>query len=284
MKTLLKEPLLHFLLLGAAIFATYGLMPTHGATDQERIVVTQGRIEALATAFGRTWRRPPTVEELDGLIRDYVREEVSAREAIALGLDKDDTVIRRRLRQKLEFVSEDLAAQAEPTEDQLRAYLEAHPAAFRVAPRFTFRQVFLSPERRGENLSRDAAGMLTQLRQGGADAKLLGDSLLLDRQFDAIPADDVVKQFGEQFAARLAELPTREWQGPIPSGYGAHLVFVIARTEERLPPLEEVRDGVRREWANARRRQANDEFYAALLQRYTVIVEPPKPDKLAQAR
>ena len=119
------------------------------ATAPGHILVTPGRIAALATAFQRTWQRPPTASELDGLIREYIREEVSTREAIVLGLEKDDSIIRRRLRQKLEFVSEDVAAQTEPTDDQLRAYLRGHPDTFRVEPRFTFSQVFLNPERRG---------------------------------------------------------------------------------------------------------------------------------------
>ena len=120
------------------------------ATAPDEIVVTQGRIDALTAAFTRTWQRPPTASERDGLIRDYIREEVYVREAIALGLDQDDMVIRRRLRQKLEFVSEDVLAPPEPTDGQLRAYLTAHPDAFRVEPRFTFRQIFLNGQRRGD--------------------------------------------------------------------------------------------------------------------------------------
>jgi hypothetical protein len=279
---LLKEPLLHFMLLGAAIFGAYGLLSKGTATEPRTLVVTQGRIEALATAFHRTWQRPPTASELDGLVRDYIREEVCAREAIALGLDKDDTVIRRRLRQKLEFVSEDITAQAEPTDDQLRAYLKGHPEAFRVEPQFTFSQVFLNPERRGDDLSRDAVQLLAQLRQAGTDAGTLGDSLLLDHRFDALPAGVVAKQFGESFAATLGELPSGQWHGPIASGYGAHLVFVSERTEGRLPALEEVRDAVRREWANAQRLEANEKFYQTLLQRYTVTIEGPLPAKAAE--
>ena len=117
---ILREPLLHFLLLGAAIFGAYRLLSDARATQPGNIVVTQGRIEALVAAFTRTWQRPPTASEREGLIRDYIREEVYVREAIALGLDQDDMVIRRRLRQKLEFVSEDLTAPAEPTDGQLQ--------------------------------------------------------------------------------------------------------------------------------------------------------------------
>ena len=142
---------MHFLLLGALIFGAFKFIS--GETiEPGKILITQGRIESLEIAFSRTWRRPPTASELEGLIRDYVREEVFAREAVALGLDKDDTIIRRRLRQKLEFVSEDVAAHAEPTDEQLRAYLKEHADAFRGDRRFTFRQVYLNPQQRGANL------------------------------------------------------------------------------------------------------------------------------------
>jgi hypothetical protein len=132
MRRLAREPLLHFLLLGGVIFGVFALVSRNDASRPGEIVVTEGRIASLGTAFARVWHRPPTGPELDGLMRDYVRDEVLAREALALGLDRDDTIIRRRLRQKLEFVSEDVAALAEPTEEQLHTYLKQHPDAFRA--------------------------------------------------------------------------------------------------------------------------------------------------------
>ncbi|MGH8761509.1 MAG: hypothetical protein ACREVW_18715, partial [Burkholderiales bacterium] len=143
MKKLLREPLLHFVLLGAALFAVFGMMKQRGGVEPGNIIITQGRIEHLATGFARTRQRPPTAEELEALIRDAVREEVYVREAMAMGLDRDDTVIRRRLRQKLEFVSEDIAALAEPSDADLRAFLQSHPDKFRDEPRFTFSHVYL---------------------------------------------------------------------------------------------------------------------------------------------
>jgi hypothetical protein len=274
---ILREPLLHFLLLGAAIFGAYRLRSNAHATQPGNIVVTEGRIEALVAAFTRTWQRPPTASEREGLIRDYIREEVYVREAIALGLDQDDIVIRRRLRQKLEFVSEDLTAQAEPTDGQLSAYLTAHPDAFRVEPRYTFRQVFLDPHRRGDQLSHDAAHLLTRLRQAGTDPDTLGDTSLLDLRFEALPASLVAQQFGDQFAAALSELSIGQWRGPVASTYGAHLVLVDDRTDGRVPGLEEVRAVVHRDWANAQRTDASEKYYQALLRRYTVTVEPPQP-------
>jgi hypothetical protein len=277
MKNLVREPLVHFLLLGALIFGAFKFI-SRETIEPGKILITQGRIDSLEITFSRTWRRPPTATELEGVIRDYVREEVFAREAVALGLDKDDTIIRRRLRQKLEFVSEDVAAQAEPTEEQLRAYLQAHPDTFRGDYRFTFTQVYLDPQRRGANLRRDAARVLAQLRRSGAkvDPATLGDSLMLENEFKALTASEVVKQFGEKFAAALGEMTTGQWHGPIESGFGMHLVLVSERTGGSLPALEDVRAAVRREWTNARRMEANEKFYQTLLQRYTVTIERPE--------
>src|SRR4029453_10496070 len=158
MKTIVREPLVHFLLLGAVLFIAYGLVSKSGSSDGPRkITVTQGQIENLVSAFAKAWQRPPTSEELAALVRDLVREEVYCREAMALGLDRDDTVIRRRLRQKMEFISDDLATQAQPTDAELDAYLTAPPDSFRVERRFTFTHVFLDPEKHGPNLARDAA-------------------------------------------------------------------------------------------------------------------------------
>jgi hypothetical protein len=289
MKRILYEPLLHFLLLGTAIFAAYGLVSKRGSDEPAKIVISSGQIAAMAEGFTRTWRRPPTRAEIDGLIRDRVQEEVYSREAMALGLDKDDTIIRRRLRQKMEFVTDDVAALAEPTDDELSAFLKTHADTFRVQRQFTFSQVYLNPERHGDRLRRDAEQLLAQLQQAGdkADVSELGDSFLLEHKFRSLPASEIVKQFGDKFAAKLGELSPGQWHGPVESGYGVHLVWISERTEGRVPALAEVRDAVRREWANARRLEANEKFYQELLKRYTVTIERPKPaeeKRIAEAK
>jgi hypothetical protein len=278
MKKLLREPLLHFLLLGAAIFAAYSFLSNRSSAEPGKIVVTQGQIENLAGGFARTWQRPPTDSELAGLVRDRVREEVYYREAMALGLDKDDTVIRRRLRQKMEFVSDDIAAQAEPTDAELNAYLQAHADKFPIEQRFTFRQVYLNPDKHRANLAGDTARLLAQLKQSGdkVDVSALGDTFLLEHDFTALPVSEVAKQFGEQFAAKLGGLQPGQWQGPVESGYGVHLVKVSERSEGHLPRLADVREVVRREWDNARRQEANEKFFQELLKRYVVTIEQPK--------
>jgi hypothetical protein len=279
MDKILREPLLHFLLLGAVIFTVYGWVSNPSRDKPAEIVITQGQVASMVDGFTRTWQRPPTRDELQGLVRDRVREEVYYREAIALGLDKDDIIVRRRLRQKMEFVTDDVVAEAEPTEEELGSYLKMHPDSFRLSQLFTFSQVFLNPQLHGEHLAHDTSQLLAQLNKAGsaADVSVLGDSFLLDHTFDALPAGEVTKLFGENFATKLGGISPGQWQGPIESGYGLHLVFVSARTEGRLPALNDIRDAVQREWANTRRLEANEQFYRELLKRYTVTVERPDP-------
>ncbi len=279
MKRLLKEPLLHFLLLGAAIFIAHRLVSGRADDEPQRIVVTQGQIASMTIGFSRTWQRPPTSEELEGLIRDRVREEVYYREALAMGLDRDDTIIRRRLRQKLEFITDDVTARVEPTDAELAAYLKTHADVFRVERRLTFNQVYLNPDKHGERLAQDAAQLLIQLRQKGRDADLssFGDPFLLERRLEAAPIGEVAKQFGEKFAVRLGGIRAGQWHGPVESGYGVHLVFVEERTEGRVPELAKVRDAVHREWTNARRLESNEKLFQSMLKRYVVTVEKPEP-------
>jgi len=274
MRRWLREPLLHFLLLGFAIFGAYRLL---GADEQppSSIVVTEGTINGQIESFSRTWLRPPTPQEVEELIREYVREEVYYREGMALGLDRDDTVIRRRLKQKLEFVAEAAGIATEPTDEDLRAYLEQRRDAYRTDARLSFVHVFLSAERRGDAVEQDAARVLGTLQSSKAaiDPAALSDPTLLELRFEDVPLRDVAAQFGDEFAERVVELPVGQWQGPVESGYGLHLVLVGARTDDRAPELDEVRDALRRDWLNERRIAANEAYYQSLLQRYTVTIE-----------
>jgi len=290
MKRLIREPFLHFLLLGALIFIAHRFLSKRIDDGPGRIVITQGQITSMVIGFSRTWQRPPTREELEGLIRDRVREEVYSREAIAMGLDRDDPIIRRRLQQKLAFVTDDVAAVAEPTNAELADYLKTHAASFGVDRRVTFSQVYLDPSKRGERLAGDANELLTQLRKRGrsADLSSLGDPFLLEHRFLATPDMEIAKQFGEKFVTKLGDVPVGQWFGPVESGYGMHLVFVEERTAGRLPELAEVRDAVSRDWTNERRLELNEKFFQGLLKHYAIVVEkvdPAKADqKLADAK
>jgi hypothetical protein len=279
-----REPLLHFLLLGGVVFGLYALFNRHDRSAPGEIVVTAGQIESLAANHAKVWQRPATAEELKGLIDEYVKEEVLSREAIALGLDRNDTVIRRRLQQKMEFLAEDFAAAAEPTEAELADYLANHPEEFEQAARVTFCQVYLNPDRHGAQLEADAAALLAQLREDGASTDLaqVGDRLLLPREFVKEPSDAIAAQFGLAFASKLEEVSPGEWSGPLRSGYGLHLVRVIERTDARVPALEEVRSRVARKLTTTRRQEANQRFLSTLLERYRVTIEWPQTEPSAE--
>lgn len=277
MSKLLREPLWHFLLLGAGLFLVHGWIGSPPAGEGERIVITQGRVEQLAIGFSRMHQRAPDAAELGGLIDDAIREEIYYREAKALSLDEDDTIVRRRLRQKLEFVSEDVAPVPEPDDAQLQAYLQAHPHKFGSERRYSISHLYLNPARHGAQLGDDARRLLAELqREGGAaDSSGRGDAFLLGNRFDDIAAAELARLFGTDFETRLRDFPVGQWQGPVPSGYGMHVVLVRNRIDERAPPLASVRGVVRGEWIRTQRLQANQRFYADLRGRYAVTVERP---------
>jgi hypothetical protein len=283
---IIREPLFHFLLLGAAIFAVYGVATRHKNDKPGQVLVTQGTIENLVTGFARTWQRPPTEEELQGLIRDYVREEVAYREALALGLDRDDMIVRRRLQQKFEFLSDEITSRIEPSDTELQHFLEAHSTLFQFEPVLSFRQVYFNPQLHSENTARDVARVLDSLQRSRSpgNATRLGDPFLLAESFENVSLADVKKTFGGKFASVIFALPAGNWQGPIQSGYGVHLVFVVKHTNSHLPSLAEVRDQVRREWLNQKRKEASDQLYGSLLKRYTVKIEPFEQQKIAQVQ
>ena len=276
----LREPLVHFLLIGAALFLFFKWTGGSGGPDSSRIVIGPGQVEHLAVGFARTWRRPPTQEELKGLIDDYVREEMATREARSMGLDREDTVIRRRLRQKLEFLVEDAAEAVPPTDAELQAWLETHPEDYRRDPEVAFRQVFLSPDRRGDGVEADAEKLLQQLESLGpnADVERLGDSIMLPGEFDLAPLTVASRMFGNDFATRLVELEPGSWAGPVVSGYGLHLVYVRERIEGRAPELDDVRDAVARDLLTSRRKEQLETMYERLLEQYDVVIDMPEPE------
>ena len=271
------EPLLHFLLLGALLFLVFNWRGG-GGPGSTRIVITPGQIDAMVAGFARTWQRPPAEEELKGLVDDYVREEMATREAMALGLDRDDTIIRRRLRQKLEFAAEDAIDAVPATDAELQAWLDEHAATYRTDPAVAFRQVYLSEDRRGAAVDGDARQLLARLSSAGPEAATdeLGDPLMLPREVELSPRTDVARQFGEEFADAVLALETGRWAGPVRSGYGVHIVLVRERTEGRSPTLADVRPLVERDFLSDRRRQRLDAMYEGLLRHYRVTVEPRK--------
>jgi hypothetical protein len=283
MTRLVREPLLHFLVLGAVLF---GLINYVGKKEEapDRIVVSRAQTENLASRFALTWQRPPNAEEKRALVEDYVCDEIFYREAKAAGLDRDDLVIRRRLRQKMEFFAEDTGI-SEPSDEQLATYLASHSEHFRSEDRLTFRQVFLSASRQPNSLQSEAKNVAARLAHAGPDfdATTLGDDFLLGADFSAMPISDIARTFGEEFAQQLPALAQGHWQGPITSGYGLHFVFVSGHLNGKSLPLDAVRQAVRSEWVNARRLEAREKLYRDLRQRYEVVVETRAAERTAGA-
>ncbi|MGB8091412.1 MAG: peptidylprolyl isomerase [Pseudolabrys sp.] len=274
LRRLLKEPLVHFLALALVIFAVYGVINTSEAEKPDRIVITGPKIEQIAGLFAKAWQRPPTVAELKGLIDDYVKEEILVREALALRLDKDDTVIRRRLRLKMEFLSDAESEALSPTEAELGAYLRANPGKFEIDPMIAFRQIYLNPERRGGRLDQDAVSILEVLRSGARpDPSALGDSTLLPSELPTTSKSSIGEIFGREFAEALRNSTPGQWSGPIKSAFGFHIVRVSDYKTGRIPDLDEVRNAVAREWANERRKAREDARFSELLKRYQVVIQ-----------
>ena len=280
---LLREPLLQFLALGAMLFALYGLAGKRSAEAPEKIVVSASRVANLGDGFARTWRRLPNEQELQGLIEDYIRDEVFYREGRAAGLDRDDVIIRRRVRQKMEFLADDMSV-PEPSDEQLAAYLASNPERFRAEDQLTFHQVFLSATRRANTIDSDSKQIASILARadGAVDATVLGDPFLLGEEFRNVSPSKVTSIFGESFAKQISVMEKGRWQGPISSGFGQHFVFISEWVSGNLPPLDAVRPVIHREWANARRLEAEQKLYASLRNRYEIVVEEPRA-KAAEA-
>jgi hypothetical protein len=276
-KRLLREPLFHFLALGALLFLIGRGTADEAGPMGSRIVVTPGHIQQLASSFAMTWQRPPTERELQGLIDDYVREEVYYRESLALGLDRDDIIIRRRLRQKMEFLSQDLADAVGPTDDELREFLEANRDQYRVEPRYTLAQRYFGGTGDAGVTRLAAEEALARTEDPSLlDGAPVGERSMLPVDLTDVPSREVARVFGTRFAEQLADLPVGRWSGPVESGYGHHLVYLRERVDGRVPALEEVLPAVVRDWEAQRREAVNDQLYEELLGRYTVIVELPE--------
>jgi parvulin-like peptidyl-prolyl cis-trans isomerase-like protein len=278
----LREPLFHFLLIGLAVFglnAVFASRREGGRSSDREIAVSQGQMKSMEEMFRRQWGRPPSADELQGLVNDYVREEVLMREAIALGLDRDDAVVRRRLAQKMEFLSEDAVSVMQPREADLRAYMAQHPKDFAAEPRLTFSQIGLDPEKQ-----KDAPRLLGELNRGHDDLEALTYIRMLPVHVDTMVRGDVVALFGPQFTAKIETLPAGTWVGPIPSGYGPHLVRLESIQPGQAPTFEAAREAVAREWSAAKRQEMKDAQLNALLARYKITVEKAAPSETAEVK
>ncbi len=275
LKKWLREPLLHFLLIGAAIFLLYGLQNDQAAEDDNRITITEADVDRLLSLWEKRWKRLPTRSELDGIIEAQIREEVYYREALAMGLEQNDSVVRRRLAQKLEFIFSDIASQAEPTDTELEDYLETHPRQFEIPGRISFVQIYLNADQRGEQVDEDAARLLDELKKAdqALDLSTVGDAFMFGQLHHDLSKHQVARLFGKEFAEQIFELPVGEWCEALVSGYGLHLVRVDKKTAAVTPPLNEVRARVFNEWQTRQRDMMNEQFYQNLRAHYDVVIE-----------
>ena len=261
---LLREPLVHFAILGALVFALFG---NATSADERRIVIDAARVERLAGQYAQNFRRAPGTDELDALIRDDLKEEVYYREALRLGLDRDDEVVRRRMRVKMEAfgdTAEDIAA---PDDATLQRWLSGHPDRFAGEATYGFDQRYLGS---------DATGAQTGLATLRAGKDFAGAAIPLPAHFDAIGTGEVAELFGDDFSAALARLPLGEWSGPVDSGVGQHLVRVRERRAAAPPSLTTIRQRVENDWRAAMARDRTERAYRALLERYDVVIEKPE--------
>jgi len=269
MNRLIREPLLHFFVLGALLFFVFAWTNEDAMQGPNEIVVDAQRVAALTSQFERVWQRPPTPDELSGLVDNWVREEVLYREGLALGLDQGDPILRRRVAQKVEFISEELV-DAQPTDEELQTYFADNADDYRLDPRLTFRQIYFNPAVHGASLDATIATALESAREGEVAA---GDATLLPAELDDVSLAEVSRTFGERFAEAMTDVPVGEWTGPVASGYGLHLVLIDDRQQSRVPAFDEVRAAVERDFLAERTREVKDAFYDKLRQRYTVTFE-----------
>lgn len=267
MTRILREPLLHFLVLGAAVFALYASVDDSPAPfSANQLVVTEDDARRLVVEFEATWRRPPRPEELDFMMGQLIREEVYVREALALGLDREDTVIRRRLQLKMEFLTESGAEAVQPDDATLEAHLDAHPERFVEPELVAFEQILLD-----ERIGAEEVELVEARLNIGGEPGMAARSTLLPSAFSLSPLQMVDGTFGTGFFETLGPLPVGDWAGPVESSLGRHLVRVTERREARRPALAEIRDKVEIDWRAAFTEALRAERFEALRARYEVV-------------
>ncbi len=279
LKRLISEPLVQFLVVGGVLFAIYSAMnPDEPALETQVIEIGPARVTQLIETYQKTWSRAPTAPELDGLIKAFIKEEVYYREGRALGLDDNDTVLRRRMQQKMEFLMEPGADEMTPGEEELQQFLADNRDMYQIPPGLAFAQVFIDPEKHGGAAQAEAERLLAVLEAGPQDERTvsqLGDATLLAFFTPLSPLDAIARQFGRDFADMIMQAETGRWFGPVASAYGLHLVFVDAKKSARLPTVAEIRERLVWDWQAARRAETIDRRYQELRDRYEVRVVFP---------
>jgi peptidyl-prolyl cis-trans isomerase C len=282
-----REPLVHFLLIGLALFGLYVFVSRgQGANVDHQIVISLDDVRQLDISFVSQWQRQPTQEEFTGLIEAFIRQEVLYREGLAMGLDKDDTIVKRRMAQKMEFLSEDVASAHEPSVQELQDWYAKNSQKFALPDRATFRHLFFSFDRHGPHAESDAAAAFEKIAGKPEDspaAVALADPFMFQDYYGDRGPDQLAKEFGPSFALGLFQLKPGSWQGPIESGYGWHLVWIESVVPGRIPAFEEVEPDVKTAWLAAQKADAWRKAYAEMRARYEVVVPQP-PAETAESK
>jgi hypothetical protein len=275
MMKLLRDPLLHFVIAGAILFAGYELMNRSelNPSSTHPVHIGEGEIRWLKDTFANQWRRPPTEDELRGLVGGFLEEELLAREATALGLDQNDTIVRRRLAQKLSFLVDDTSRIVEPTDVEFRRFYDANAERFRRQARITFAQLFFNPEKRQHAESDARAALVSISTTGSNDAVAMGDPILLENEFHEIDEQTISKVFGADFAQAIFLVKPGSWAGPLKSGYGVHLVRVTDLRPATPSPFEEVRPKILEEWRHRQEIEAKAAYLGKLREKYGVVID-----------
>jgi len=277
MRDLFKEPAVHMFLHGLIVAAAILIAKGPPSADaSRRVVVTGADLLQQRAAFMRTWQREPTAGELRGALEQHVRQEVLYREALARGYDRDDLVVRRAMQQKMEFLAASQAMQEPPTEEEIEAFFALRQERYRLPAVLSFSQVYLSADQRGSGVEQAAIDLLARLRSEDPDPNALvswGDAIMLDTAYVGQTERDVSAAFGELFAEALVRLPIGEWQGPVSSGYGLHLVKVTEREESRVPEWREVATRVISDMEFEAKAAARDQLYQEIAQSYEVFLD-----------
>jgi hypothetical protein len=262
-----SEPLVHFLVIGALLFAGLSVVKS---LERPVVRLDAHDLDQLAAYWELQMQRPPNKAELAGIINDRIDEELLAREALRLGLDKGDMIIRRRLAQKMAFAADDAAAAAEPTDAELRAFYAQTASRYAAPMRVSFQQVFFSGDRPNGGAAKAAAQALERAEEDQREPR--GDPFLFPLAYEDVPSADLLRDYGPAFVKTLQTAPVGGWAGPVLSPYGWHLVRVSARRQAAAMDFDIVRAQVRDAWLADRRARANAAFLKSLRQRYRVVV------------
>jgi len=282
------EPLPHFLLIGTVLFGLYNYMNRGrgGFESSKQIVLSLDELRQMDMYFESQWHRQPTRTEFQAMVEDKVREEVLYREGLAMGLDKDDEIVKRRMAQKMQFLAEDVAAAYEPSTAELKAWFEKNSQRFALPSRYSFRHLYFSPDKRGKNAQDDATKVLARIAGQPEDSRLAaqtGDSFMFQDYYADRTPEAIAKEFGPPFAVALEKLKPGSWQGPIESGYGWHLVFVDTVIPGRIPAFEEMERDVKTAWLAEQKQQAWQKAYKEMRAKYAVLLPAPPDNGVSQA-